>query len=192
MSVPRLELCGAFLLAQLIAKVENSLSSRISRTFLWCDSTIALSWIKSEASRWQTFVANRVSQIQELTPKAEWRHVDGTDNPADMISRGTEAKYLLNSRLWWYGPAWLLNPPSNWPQKEIKHNTTTPETKKMKLTFIVNNANFDIFSKYSSLHHKLKGVAAYCFRFYNNLKSKREDRDYSNLTTSEINTIHKK
>jgi len=34
---------------------------------LWTDSTVALGWIQSEATRFKTYVANRVDQILELT-----------------------------------------------------------------------------------------------------------------------------
>ncbi|XP_057656751.1 uncharacterized protein LOC130894154 [Diorhabda carinulata] len=46
-TIPRLELCAAFLLARLINKVKSSLRFPINRTCLWSDSTITLHWIKS-------------------------------------------------------------------------------------------------------------------------------------------------
>ncbi|XP_068210791.1 uncharacterized protein [Palaemon carinicauda] len=38
------------------------------------DSTVALSWIKGDPSRWKTFVANRVTEIQTLTSPSCWYH----------------------------------------------------------------------------------------------------------------------
>ncbi|KAL7741801.1 hypothetical protein ACLKA6_012028 [Drosophila palustris] len=35
-----------------------------------------------------TFVANRVADIQESTPEVDWRHVPTKENPADLVSRG--------------------------------------------------------------------------------------------------------
>jgi len=46
-SLPRLELCAALLLAQLLAKVSKCISCRIDSTTLWTDSTIVLSWLQS-------------------------------------------------------------------------------------------------------------------------------------------------
>lgn len=61
LTIPRLELCGALLLAQLYAKVVSSINIRPSRVYLWSDSTICLSWIKTSPSKMNTFVQNRVS-----------------------------------------------------------------------------------------------------------------------------------
>lgn len=44
-SLPHLELSAALLLAQLIDKIKSSLTLENTRTILWSDSTIALSWI---------------------------------------------------------------------------------------------------------------------------------------------------
>jgi hypothetical protein len=67
---------------------ENSacIDLKIDRILLWTDSTIVLSWLATSASKWKTFVANRVAQIQELTAGCEWRHVASASNPADLIS----------------------------------------------------------------------------------------------------------
>ncbi|XP_018403196.1 PREDICTED: uncharacterized protein LOC108780100 [Cyphomyrmex costatus] len=66
-SLPRLELSAALLLARLIAKVRESLDISNCQTYLWSDSTIALNWITSSSRRWSVFVANRVGEIQRLT-----------------------------------------------------------------------------------------------------------------------------
>lgn len=66
LSLPRLELSAAVLLAQLINKIKNSVEAPI-QVFLWSDSTIALSWIVSASRNWSIFVANRVGEIQRLT-----------------------------------------------------------------------------------------------------------------------------
>jgi hypothetical protein len=84
---PRIELCGTLLLAQLIQKAVPALNLKIDRILLWTDSTIVLSWLATSASKWKIFVANRVSQIQELTAGCEWRHVASASNPADLITR---------------------------------------------------------------------------------------------------------
>jgi len=106
-TLPRLELCGAFLLAHLIQKTVPTLNLKIDRILLWTDSMIVLSWLATSASKWKTFVANRVSQIQELTTRCEWRHVASANNPVDLISRGTNPETLKNCRLWCVGPEWL-------------------------------------------------------------------------------------
>ncbi|XP_075217868.1 uncharacterized protein LOC142322675 [Lycorma delicatula] len=85
-SLPRLELCRAVLLSQLVTRVISTLKlTSIPKCFLWSDSTVALAWIKSSSKQWKTFIAVRVAQISELTGHCEWRHVRSEDNPADYV-----------------------------------------------------------------------------------------------------------
>ncbi|GBM20204.1 hypothetical protein AVEN_216631-1 [Araneus ventricosus] len=67
-SIPRLELCSAVLLSHLVQAVLNYLKIQIDSTYAWTDLMIVLSWLQSESSRWKTFVANRVSEIQSILP----------------------------------------------------------------------------------------------------------------------------
>ncbi|XP_041767820.1 uncharacterized protein LOC121591419 [Anopheles merus] len=112
--LPRLELSAALLLAHSYEKVSDALKLQVE-TIFWSDSTIVLHWLSATPSRWKTFIANRVSEIQHITHGKEWRHVPGTDNPADIISRGMDADQLENSNLWWHGPDWLAQPSEEWP-----------------------------------------------------------------------------
>ncbi|XP_076225075.1 uncharacterized protein LOC116434182 [Nomia melanderi] len=114
-SLPRLELCGAVLLANLIQKVRIALHSVNPVVHLWTDSTITLTWFRSMPSRWKTFVANRVSEIQTLTSVDSWKHVTSEDNPADMISREVRLSVLAQTKNWWSGPAWLCDDAESWP-----------------------------------------------------------------------------
>ncbi|XP_053699003.1 uncharacterized protein LOC128745972 [Sabethes cyaneus] len=50
-SIPRLELCGAALSAELFQKIRTSLRLP-AVAFLWTDSTIVLSWLKGTPSMW--------------------------------------------------------------------------------------------------------------------------------------------
>ncbi|XP_017797043.1 PREDICTED: uncharacterized protein LOC108578262, partial [Habropoda laboriosa] len=106
-TLPRLELCGALLASQLTSKAKGALQMSITDEFYWSDSTIVLAWLKSPPSKWTKYVANRVSEIQQLTARGVWNHVSSNDNPADIISRGANTKSLTNCELWWFGPYWL-------------------------------------------------------------------------------------
>lgn len=113
-SIPRLELCGALIAAQLYQKVTAALQVP-AQTFFWVDSTTVISWLQAAPSSWTTFVANRVSKIQLATEDCTWHHIAGQENPADYISRGMSAEAILDCDLWWYGPPWLRRTEQEWP-----------------------------------------------------------------------------
>ncbi|XP_011870295.1 PREDICTED: uncharacterized protein LOC105563346, partial [Vollenhovia emeryi] len=69
-SLPRLELAAATLLTNLAHHVREALNLVSAPLVLWSDSTVTLDWIHGHASRWKTFVANRVAHIQERLPEA--------------------------------------------------------------------------------------------------------------------------
>ena len=41
------------------------------KSHAWTDSTIVLQWLAQLPRTWNTFVANRVSQIQETLPRSD-------------------------------------------------------------------------------------------------------------------------
>ena len=87
-SLPRLELQGAFLAARVDSTARKELGFQFDKVVLWSDSMITLNYIKNENRRFQTFVANRVSEIRELTHPDQWRYCPSKINPADDVSRG--------------------------------------------------------------------------------------------------------
>jgi hypothetical protein len=106
-TLPRLELQGAVLLAELMHHVRQQFNIPVQNTYYWTDSTICLHWIYSHPSKWKIYVANRVMQIQEHSTASQWNHVISEENPADCSSRGLTPTELLVSKLWWHGPSWL-------------------------------------------------------------------------------------
>ncbi|XP_018359718.1 PREDICTED: uncharacterized protein LOC108758967 [Trachymyrmex cornetzi] len=160
-STPRLELCGALLLAQLYRETSNALDRVVQRSVFWCDSTVVLHWLKTPAHLLKTYVANRVVSIQEITGSKEWRHVRSEDNPADAISRGQLPLDFSRNRMWFTGPSWLTNDESEWPNESV-HMKEIPELKRNTCLTTINK-NLDIFDKFSS-YSKLLRVIAYCLR----------------------------
>lgn len=120
--LPRLELCGAALLSDLMATTKKELG--VETAYCWTDSSITIDWINSSADKYKTFVANRIAEIQECTKPEQWRHVDGKQNPADCLSRGVSPKELVSHNLWWNGPSWLKLQKENWPKNP---NVKIPE-----------------------------------------------------------------
>lgn len=115
-SLPRLELCACLLVAELFKSVSEVNSIQVHRTFFWTDSTTALKWVTTSPHRWQTFVATRVTKVQNLTDSGQWLHVPGLLNPADIPSRGVMPVNLGNNSLWWHGPDFLQCSESEWPE----------------------------------------------------------------------------
>lgn len=187
-SLPRLELCAMLLLSKLIENMLSIYESKfaVDSVHLWTDSTIALCWIQAHASRWSVFVSNRVSQIQDLTSKFNWRHVDTKNNPADLPSRGILPQYLVHCSFWFQGPEFLLKN-ENFdllnvqksldlvnPTTEIKNAILSEEKKVSPVSLHIRNELDEfwnrIFAKFSKFA-TLQRVAAYCLRFANNTKA---------------------
>ncbi len=106
-TIPRLELCGALLLAKTIDNVRRALSLVDASVHLLTDSSIVLCWLRKQPMLLKPYVANRVQQIQELTALDCWHYVPSEQNPADCASRGVTPSELLSHHLWWTGPDWL-------------------------------------------------------------------------------------
>ena len=81
LTIPRLELCGALILAQLLSRYKDILELPVDSVNAWTDSMIVLTWIQGSPRRFKVFVGNRISQILELTPAGRWNHVISEDNP---------------------------------------------------------------------------------------------------------------
>ncbi|XP_046392178.1 uncharacterized protein LOC124160386 [Ischnura elegans] len=182
-TLPRLELCAAVLLANLIQKVSSSLSFSGSPT-LWSDSTVVLSWLKAPSSNWKTFVANRVAEIHELTSKCKWRHIRGVDNPSDHISRGLTPQQLHEMASWWQGPPWMNGHENEWPPESFIEMLELPEKRPMATALIAVEVN-QLIQRYSSLS-KLQRVTAYCLQFRHNASKSRTERKMGELTAREI------
>ena len=66
-SIPRLELAAAHMLAKLQNNILKALSNeRIISIHYWTDSTIVLHWLQNKGI-WSVFVRNRVNKIKEPT-----------------------------------------------------------------------------------------------------------------------------
>lgn len=175
-TIPRLELCAALLLSELVEFVIQTYSNilRIERVFAWSDSTVALTWIKSSPHQWKTFISNRVTQIQEKISPQNWYHVSGSQNPADCASRGRLPQELLTCTIWWSGPQWLQLSDELWPTSTVSivPSEANLEAKPISLAVTLKRHCIDdLLLRFSSLL-KIQGVLAYIRRFIASLRSK--------------------
>ncbi|UYV61031.1 hypothetical protein LAZ67_1003189, partial [Cordylochernes scorpioides] len=186
-TTPRMELCASLLLAQLTRLVCTAMSLNINKVTLWSDSTIVLSWLASEHSRWKPYVSNRVKDIQELLP-CRWMHVKGEDNPADLASRGISLDQLLDHELWWHGPPWLktTSQPYNDAIPVINEKCLSEQRIKTNL-FVKKNISYPFITRYSSLN-KLKRITGWIFRFFYNCRKLLKREKSGALSIEEIET----
>ncbi|XP_076301650.1 uncharacterized protein LOC143219633 [Lasioglossum baleicum] len=163
-SLPRLELCAAFLLAKLVGHVTTVLDWQGVNIHLWSDSSVALSWIQGHPSRWPTYVANRVAKIQRMLPTAKWRHVRSAENPADCASRDLLPAELPDFVLWWRGPEWLSSPdPLPEPiNQEVEHEAEEPEVHHVTRQLEAPSSN--LIERFSNLTRLIR-VLAWCLRW---------------------------
>ncbi|XP_043271219.1 uncharacterized protein [Venturia canescens] len=183
-SMPRLELEAALLLAKLYTTVKTAYGERLKDVKLWSDSTIVLGWLKTSPNAMKTFVANRISKIQTLTKATDWYHVPSEDNPADMLSRGITVERLIEDKLWWHGPPWLTQE-EPWPKNMRKPDTELPELKPVTVTLTTITVS-SILEKFKS-YRKLMRVIAYCLR-WRNRKNPSKNRA---LTVQELDRAEK-
>ena len=149
LTIPRLELCGALLLSNLLFSVTQDLSIPMDHVYAWSDSSVVLGWLKMAPSRLMTFVANRVREICRKVPLNQWRCVSTGSNPADFASRGMSPHDLLQAQMWWDGPPWLQLSPDVWPRRpDINLSRELPESKAKVL--VVKTVDASPWIKYSS------------------------------------------
>ncbi|XP_065678999.1 uncharacterized protein LOC100199492 [Hydra vulgaris] len=72
----------------------------------WCDSEVALYWIKGRERTWKPWVENRVNAIRKVVDREKWNHISGELNPADFPTRISN---FVNFGHWLKGPEFLLN-----------------------------------------------------------------------------------
>ena len=66
-SIPGLELQGALLASRIDSAVRRELEFSFEKVIFWTDSMTVLIYIRNESRRFQTYIANRVTEIRELT-----------------------------------------------------------------------------------------------------------------------------
>ncbi|KAL7291704.1 hypothetical protein TKK_0014493 [Trichogramma kaykai] len=192
-TLPRLELCAATLLVRLTKQLLDVLSQQPEEIHFWSDSRVVLDWLKGHPSRWQTFVANRVSEIGNTFPQAQWHHVRSSDNAVDCATRGLTPEQLLESKLWWSGPSWLTLPAADWSMgvREPKDAAAAADVFHVQQERMINDQREDsimkVFENFST-YTKLIRVIAYCGRWLHKTRARKNSMNYvSNyVTTAEL------
>ena len=142
--------------------VLKELKFKFERVVFWTDSMITLNCIHNESRRLQTYVANRVGEIRDLTAAEQWRHCPGKVNPADDASRGLEMQEFLKNERWLKGPSFLHRSEDHWP--ENKFGKVTEEKLEVKKEVYVTTVNptaslNNLLFRYSSWNTLLRTFA---------------------------------
>lgn len=183
-SIPRLELCAASLLADLVSYFVKNCTMTLSQIICFSDSKITLGWIAKHPSNWVTFVANRVSHIQTEIPNAKWSYIKSKMNPADLNSRGMTVPEFIDSELWQFGPEFLQTE----KQIVIKNEFETFIEKRKVKSFshaASTTPKKEPFDKVSSFS-KLIRIFAYVYKFVNKLQNRGSESETTALTLTEI------
>ncbi|XP_070519420.1 uncharacterized protein [Cardiocondyla obscurior] len=193
LSIPRLELQAAVLLARLAVATRRARALAQVPVQCWCDSSIVLACLRQHPSKWKQFIANRVSEIQTLLPDTKWRHVPSESNPADLLSRGKPASELINLEIWWKGPTWLKKANNYWPSQLADGSIeTTLEGKTARCNVHMAHPADDILAEVSERllsWTRIVRTVARVIKFVKLLKSKikAQGRPSADITAQNLN-----
>nr|XP_027213054.1 uncharacterized protein LOC113806132 [Penaeus vannamei] len=162
MTIPRIELCSAVLACRLRAFIVQEMDFNFDSVTHLIDSEIVRSQIQKESFRFNTFVANRVSEIQEKTDPSEWYWIPSELNIADLLTRGCRPELLNQSSLWQSGPEFLALPRTDWPIKQ-KYLIDLPDVlylKRGRISLAAANNDLVVDIKRYSKYDKFINVTA--------------------------------
>lgn len=191
LTLPKLELMAAVVASRVARFVIDALHLQGTHTYFWGDSQITLHWLNSKKVLPQ-FISRRVHEIKDAVPGATWSYCPTEDNPADLLTRGVNFKYLSSpNNLWWKGPAWITSP-GNWPKWQPQINVHMLAAAAIAQEFVPQPTT----KEDSGLHHiiqvtdysslnRLLAVTAYVHRFINNL-CRSQPRQSGPLTAKEL------
>lgn len=136
--VIKAELCGAVFATRLKKYFEKHCHIEVTQWIHFVDSQTILAAIQKDSYGYQTFFANRIGEIQKAAQVEDWRWIEGSQNIADILTRGATPEELDKGSRWQEGPEFLKQPQSNWPMKtasEISPSVTEDVGKLQRKAF---------------------------------------------------------
>lgn len=167
-TIPRLELTAATVAVRVNKMLTNELDIPIDQTFFWTDSMSVLRYIWNTATRFHTFVANRLAVIHDGSVPGQWRYISSELNPADHASRGVDAEALLRKGKWLVAPQFLWEDEDQWPNtssEDVKDiSNEDPEVKRVLVRTAIAKPDEltdlnDLFRRYSNWTSLKRSVA---------------------------------
>lgn len=171
LTVPRLELNAAVLLARWMERLKSVLDPQLTITntnvCAWTDSSTVLSWLTTPHTAFKIYVSNRIHQVHSLLPGCRWHYVHSESNPADCASRGVMPSELPSKLLYWRGPDFIHQVSPEWDVNlPLTAAEKLPEIRPTVLTAHVNEPAVEWYTKFSS-YDKLIRIVARMYRFIN-------------------------
>ena len=172
-TIPRLELNAAELLSTLLSTIQSILEIPDEDIYAWTDSSIVLSWLDGRPKDFKVYVTNRINTFLKHTSPHTWRHVPTKSNPADCASRGMMPADLISHQLWWEGPEFLMQEPITIPPQPPRKPLSTPEQRVVSCNTL-QLTPLPLLESQQSNYHKLLVTTAWCLKFINIIKHKRD------------------
>ena len=136
---------------------------------------IALYWIKNN-KEWEIWVQSRVDIIKKVVKPDNWHYILSSDNPAGIATRECLPNSIVNNKLSWFGPEFLLRNKESWPEDKFVSDITDKLCSDAKSNVAVNVEFIDHpkqkisaiinINKYGSLIKVLK-ISFYVVKFMN-------------------------
>ena len=174
-TMPRLELTAATVAVKIHKQVREELTLPIREVAFRTDSTIVLQYIKNSHTRFQTFIANRLATIHDLSSPSQWRYVSSDLNPADFALRGLRPHELAKLKIWLEGPTFLLQDENHWPVQppyllDIREDDRNVKLVKAQMYVVKQDFGADSLIHQYSSWFALKKAVAWVNRFQNYLR----------------------
>ena len=185
--IVRLELAGAVLSKRLRVFLENNMRYQFNKVYHAVDSEIVKAMISKQSYGFNTFVANRIGEIQEKTDPVEWYWMPGDLNISDWLTRGKSPQDLMQGGLWQNGPDFLKLDENEWPLCNTSNVSVFPEMKAAFInTVIVTEtlASRININRFSNLL-RLLNVTARILKLYETFRSETAPQNMSELTVED-------
>lgn len=165
-TIPRNELESALLGTQTMHIVMNRLGTRVNDYIVVTDSEISLFWITNPENRLKSYVFNRVRNIHRLLNPDRFFHVAGTQNIADILTRGEiTLEELDKGSVWQDGPEWLSSPFSEMPLRsptDIRKLLTKDQEAHISRESVPNLLNDQDFPDKTNMCASLNSIGMIC------------------------------
>ena len=129
LDIVRLELSAGVVSVRIRKTVETELKQKVKKVIHLTDSEIVHAMVHRQSYGFNTYIANRVGEIQSSSEPTDWAWISGSpdENIADIITRGCDPLELSSMTNWQQGPEFLSQPEEDWPIRfPVNKDTVIP------------------------------------------------------------------